>query len=197
MSRQAIPQLMAALLLAGGLIPAAQSEPQVCVQMIQPAVEQASGTCTTFPTPCDVPSGWVAVNQCYHDDYPGDRDGIWSVVPGQSDGYGNPPNFSLLSLRVSMTTNSGAVLFLHKGSWEGYVGPFDPVTQSLRITTWDQDVYNVWSLNTASDSHAYITGEVCRDNNNPGGIVQGDGVTIPKSPCRVPEGSQISLEKLL
>jgi hypothetical protein len=182
----------------------ARAADAVCVAMIQPAVETATGTCSTFPTPCEVPKGWAPVDRCFQDAYPQDRDGIWSVMPGQTDSQGNPLKFSLLDLRVSMPTNSGAVLFLHEGSWEGYVGPFDPVMGLLRITTLNQQVYNVWSVAIYTDSSASITGEVCRDGSDPAtayGGTTGDGSTTPsvtaKSRCLIPEGSQISLEKLL
>lgn len=171
-----------------------------CVAMIQPAVETATGSCSTFPTPCEVPEGWVPVARCFHDPDSLDRDGIWSVMPGQSDSQGNPPKFSVVALRVSMLTNSGAVLFLHDGAWEGYVGPFDPVTGSLRITTLKQQVYNVWSVGIGSDTYAWISGEVCRDGSDPAtatGGQAGDGSSTVKSRCLIPEGTQITLEKLL
>lgn len=176
----------------------------VCVAMIQPAVETATGICNTFPTPCEVPKGWVPVERCFQDAYPGDRDGIWSVMPGQTDASGKPLTLPLLALRISMPTNSGAVLFLHEGAWEGYVGPFDPTTASLRITTFNQQAYNVWSVGIGSDNYAWINGEVCRDGSNPmaqGDLEQGDGSTTPPanvtSRCLIPEGIQIGLEKLL
>ncbi len=37
---------------------------RVCVQVVTPAVDSDSGECREFPTPCDVPSGWVQVAVC-------------------------------------------------------------------------------------------------------------------------------------
>lgn len=36
----------------------------VCIQVITPAKNPATGECREFPTPCDVPSGWVKVASC-------------------------------------------------------------------------------------------------------------------------------------
>lgn len=36
----------------------------VCVQMIQNATNATTGECKAFPTPCDVPTGWKAVDSC-------------------------------------------------------------------------------------------------------------------------------------
>lgn len=40
------------------------TEKTVCIQVIQPAKDPQSGACKEFPTPCDVPLGWVPVNAC-------------------------------------------------------------------------------------------------------------------------------------
>lgn len=37
---------------------------KVCAQVITPAKNAATGECKEFPTPCDVPLGWVKVNTC-------------------------------------------------------------------------------------------------------------------------------------
>ncbi|KKW47688.1 MAG: hypothetical protein A2128_01225 [Candidatus Liptonbacteria bacterium GWC1_60_9] len=39
-------------------------EETACIQVIQPAKDPQSGACKEFPTPCDVPLGWTAVNAC-------------------------------------------------------------------------------------------------------------------------------------
>ncbi|MDP3947701.1 MAG: DUF5667 domain-containing protein [bacterium] len=39
-------------------------EEVACIQVIQPAKDPKSGICKEFPTPCDVPLGWIAVNVC-------------------------------------------------------------------------------------------------------------------------------------
>lgn len=36
----------------------------VCVQVITPARDSATGICKKFPTPCDVPQGWIKVESC-------------------------------------------------------------------------------------------------------------------------------------
>lgn len=36
----------------------------ICIQVITPAKDPATGECREFPTPCDVPSGWVRVASC-------------------------------------------------------------------------------------------------------------------------------------
>jgi len=40
------------------------SRPSVCIQVITPAKNPTTGECKEFPTPCDVPTGWVKVNSC-------------------------------------------------------------------------------------------------------------------------------------
>ncbi len=37
---------------------------EVCVQVITPAKDPKTGECKEFPTPCDVPEGWVKVDKC-------------------------------------------------------------------------------------------------------------------------------------
>src|SRR3989338_2011521 len=39
-------------------------EETACIQVIQPAKDPQSGACKEFPTPCDLPLGWTAVNAC-------------------------------------------------------------------------------------------------------------------------------------
>ena len=36
----------------------------ICIQVITPAVNPATNECREFPTPCDVPQGWVKVDSC-------------------------------------------------------------------------------------------------------------------------------------
>lgn len=36
----------------------------ICVSVITPAKDPKSGVCKEFPTPCEVPDGWVKVNSC-------------------------------------------------------------------------------------------------------------------------------------
>ncbi len=38
--------------------------PDGCIQVIAPAVDPDTGTCQEFPTPCDVPDGWIDVDSC-------------------------------------------------------------------------------------------------------------------------------------
>ncbi|MFQ6049892.1 MAG: DUF5667 domain-containing protein [Candidatus Paceibacterales bacterium] len=39
-------------------------KPVVCIQVITPAKNLKTGECKEFPTPCDVPAGWVKVDEC-------------------------------------------------------------------------------------------------------------------------------------
>jgi hypothetical protein len=45
-------------------IQAASPPPEVCIQVITPARNPLTGECRVFPTPCDVPDGWVRVASC-------------------------------------------------------------------------------------------------------------------------------------
>lgn len=40
------------------------NEPTICIQVITPAKNLSTGECKTFPTPCDVPSGWIKNTSC-------------------------------------------------------------------------------------------------------------------------------------
>lgn len=53
------------LVLATGLITTDQETlaTEVCAQVITPAVSP-EGICKEFPTPCDVPEGWIKVDRC-------------------------------------------------------------------------------------------------------------------------------------
>ncbi len=42
----------------------AQPGGKACIQVIQPAKNPATGECRDFPTPCDVPKGWVKAESC-------------------------------------------------------------------------------------------------------------------------------------
>lgn len=44
-------------------LPTANAEEEMCIQVIQPAIN-AEGDCQMFPTPCDVPDDWQAVLDC-------------------------------------------------------------------------------------------------------------------------------------
>jgi len=44
--------------------PSPSKSPTVCIQVIQPAINQQTGECKNFPTPCDVPEGWNKVSEC-------------------------------------------------------------------------------------------------------------------------------------
>ncbi len=44
--------------------PTANKSGQVCIQVITPAKNSATGECREFPTPCDVPTGWQKVSSC-------------------------------------------------------------------------------------------------------------------------------------
>lgn len=37
---------------------------KMCIQVITPAKNDATGECRDFPTPCDVPAGWTKVDSC-------------------------------------------------------------------------------------------------------------------------------------
>ncbi|MBI2140181.1 hypothetical protein HYU14_04600 [Candidatus Woesearchaeota archaeon] len=37
---------------------------EFCIQVIQPAINDEAGECREFSTPCDVPDGWTAVQNC-------------------------------------------------------------------------------------------------------------------------------------
>lgn len=43
---------------------AVQSLPVICAQVISPARNPLTNECHVFPTPCDVPEGWLAVQSC-------------------------------------------------------------------------------------------------------------------------------------
>jgi hypothetical protein len=38
--------------------------PQVCIQVIAPARNPLTNECRAFPTPCDVPDGWIPTSSC-------------------------------------------------------------------------------------------------------------------------------------
>ncbi len=40
------------------------SDNQICIQVITPARDPATGYCKEFPTPCNVPQGWYRVQSC-------------------------------------------------------------------------------------------------------------------------------------
>jgi hypothetical protein len=37
---------------------------EICIQVVTPARDPATGYCKNFPTPCDVPQGWSRVDSC-------------------------------------------------------------------------------------------------------------------------------------
>ncbi|MCP6719447.1 MAG: DUF5667 domain-containing protein [Patescibacteria group bacterium] len=39
-------------------------KPEICIQVITPAKNKVTGECRSFPTPCDVPLGWVKNDTC-------------------------------------------------------------------------------------------------------------------------------------
>jgi hypothetical protein len=45
-------------------IQSAASPPEVCIQVITPARNPLTGECRVFPTPCDVPDGWIRTASC-------------------------------------------------------------------------------------------------------------------------------------
>ena len=47
---------------AGTLAP--KEIPEVCIQVITPAVDPNTDECKEFPTPCDVPAGWSKIDKC-------------------------------------------------------------------------------------------------------------------------------------
>ena len=44
--------------------PSPSKGPEVCIQVIQAAINPQTGECKNFSTPCDVPDGWQEVKQC-------------------------------------------------------------------------------------------------------------------------------------
>ncbi|MBN2101455.1 MAG: PQQ-binding-like beta-propeller repeat protein, partial [Candidatus Aenigmarchaeota archaeon] len=40
------------------------SKPKICIQVITPAKNPETGECIEYPTPCDVPQGWIKVDVC-------------------------------------------------------------------------------------------------------------------------------------
>ncbi len=40
-------------------------EEQICAQVITPAKDPDTGLVTDFPTPCDVPDGWIIIDTSY------------------------------------------------------------------------------------------------------------------------------------
>src|SRR5262245_8759787 len=37
---------------------------QICIQMLTPARNPLTNECRVFPTPCDVPDGWIVAASC-------------------------------------------------------------------------------------------------------------------------------------
>ncbi|RJQ14748.1 hypothetical protein C4553_00280, partial [Candidatus Parcubacteria bacterium] len=44
-------------------VPGSDKEPVFCIQVITPARNPATGEVREFPTPCDVPPGWIPVGE--------------------------------------------------------------------------------------------------------------------------------------
>ena len=57
----ALVLVMASMVALGGSLTEAGT---VCAQVITPAVNPLTGECREFPTPCDVPRGWIKVSFC-------------------------------------------------------------------------------------------------------------------------------------
>ena len=59
-------RLFAAALVVGSAITigATSTEVGACIDVIQPAINPVTGECREFPTPCQVPRGWVKVRSC-------------------------------------------------------------------------------------------------------------------------------------
>ncbi|MBI4153541.1 hypothetical protein HY503_00865 [Candidatus Woesebacteria bacterium] len=60
-----------------------QESGQACIQVITPAKNPATGECSEFPTPCDVPTGWVQVSSCVGGEVP-EKTTIPSPTPASS-----------------------------------------------------------------------------------------------------------------
>lgn len=41
-----------------------QNSGKLCIQVITPATNDATGECKEYPTPCDVPAGWTKTGSC-------------------------------------------------------------------------------------------------------------------------------------
>ena len=59
----------------------APSEDEFCIQVITPARDPKTGECKDFPTPCDVPEGWEAVDSCI------DETANWKIHINSKYGY--------------------------------------------------------------------------------------------------------------
>lgn len=46
------------------ILPPASEQKRVCIQVVTPAKNTTTGECREFPTPCDIPSGWIKVVSC-------------------------------------------------------------------------------------------------------------------------------------
>lgn len=55
-----------------------------CVQVVQPAINQKTGECKDFSTPCDVPEDWMKVNSCTDECLP--RAACADFKPDQNNG---------------------------------------------------------------------------------------------------------------
>lgn len=60
--------ILIAITVGGYLILSKSQAPKindgVCIQVITPAKNQQTGECKDFPTPCDVPEGWLPIDYC-------------------------------------------------------------------------------------------------------------------------------------
>jgi hypothetical protein len=171
----------------------------VCIQVVTPAADPVSGSCREFPTPCDVPVGWMPVATCPATALP-DYNGIWALRTAVAT------NLRYIFLRQ---INSRVVLtFLNAGSWDAFIT--DLTNGRISVTTWDAAGFNQWSLVFDSATHGTIIGERCVASNVIYPLIDG-GQTgtptvssddpsaptiIPYGNCRIPEGSRLTVEKI-
>lgn len=103
-------------------------ETPVCVQVITPAKDSATGNCKNFPTPCDVPAGWVKVENCP----------ISGNQPPVINGVGGPTVLKIGEI----------------GTWT--VKASDPEQGALNYSViWGDEAYGV-SASQAAQSTSYI-----------------------------------------
>jgi len=183
-----------------------------CIQVIAWAKNPQSGECRMFPTPCDIPAGWVQVRACPAPSA-ADIEGIWSVRwPAQTS------DMRFLSVRHSGATS--VLLLLNAWGWNAYVTPLEG--NRLRVISFDGNGYNQWAVVFESEKNGIIVGERCipghvgrplpTDSVATQGAAATDGGGVgtptagstapdgslypPFGHCRVPEGVHIPIEKL-
>lgn len=187
--------------LGAGLSPLSLLAAEDCPASPYFAVERKTGVCHAYPGVCRAPADAVPVQSCQGGEMPLDLDGLWRVKSTAADG--SKPRFSLLSVRI--TGQQAALVFLVNDAWEAFVAPFDTATNSAQVISWDKSGYNGWHLNFLGEYSAVLKGDFCIGAPLGGAAnpfvtpsaVSGNGLPLPGTGCRVPEGVSLQLEKLL